>query len=322
MKKNNLLLIIFIYTSKFLLAQDPEFSQFYANPLYLNPALTGTSQKLENAAGRATLNYRNQWQGSYRTWCAGWDQGFDKVHGGFGAQIVHDAMADGLIQSSEIRGFYSYHMNLGKEENQLYAGLQLSYGNRFIDFSRLKFGSQVVPGVGFIDSGMAGGMSDAISYPNAAFGLVFSNTKITFGAAIHNLLEPNISFYQSPNEVIPKRYTVHFGYHFQEEGWGLSAKPQLLFMQQRNFSQAVIGSSFNFKNIQAGLWYRQTFGQYRNADAVIFSAGYMSDHIQFLYSYDMTVSDGRSAIPSSHELSLAYRWKTKQKRHSTGKMFF
>ncbi len=39
-------------------AQDPEFSQFYANPLYLNPALAGA-----NICPRAILNYRNQWPG-------------------------------------------------------------------------------------------------------------------------------------------------------------------------------------------------------------------------------------------------------------------
>ena len=37
-------------------AQDVIYSQFYANPLYLNPALAGA--KLNS---RVTLNYHNQW---------------------------------------------------------------------------------------------------------------------------------------------------------------------------------------------------------------------------------------------------------------------
>jgi hypothetical protein len=37
-------------------AQDPEFTQFYANPLYLNPAFAGT-----NRCPRLVMNYRNQW---------------------------------------------------------------------------------------------------------------------------------------------------------------------------------------------------------------------------------------------------------------------
>ena len=37
-------------------AQDPEFTQFYANPLYLNPAFAGTGR-----CPRIIMNYRNQW---------------------------------------------------------------------------------------------------------------------------------------------------------------------------------------------------------------------------------------------------------------------
>ena len=36
--------------------QDPQFSQFYAAPLYLNPAFAGSTNQ-----GRAGTNYRNQW---------------------------------------------------------------------------------------------------------------------------------------------------------------------------------------------------------------------------------------------------------------------
>src|SRR5688572_33456724 len=38
-------------------AQDPNFSQFFASPLTLNPALTGKFDGLFRVAG----NYRNQW---------------------------------------------------------------------------------------------------------------------------------------------------------------------------------------------------------------------------------------------------------------------
>ncbi|HWC54182.1 MAG TPA: type IX secretion system membrane protein PorP/SprF, partial [Chitinophagaceae bacterium] len=38
-------------------AQDPNFSQFFASPLTLNPALTGKFDGVYRVAG----NYRNQW---------------------------------------------------------------------------------------------------------------------------------------------------------------------------------------------------------------------------------------------------------------------
>ncbi len=43
--------------SQMLTAQDPRFSQYYASPWNLNPALTGVF----NGRWRATANYRDQW---------------------------------------------------------------------------------------------------------------------------------------------------------------------------------------------------------------------------------------------------------------------
>ena len=39
-----------------LFAQDPHFSQFYANPMYINPAFAGSTNH-----GRIVTNARNQW---------------------------------------------------------------------------------------------------------------------------------------------------------------------------------------------------------------------------------------------------------------------
>ena len=63
-------------------AQDPAFSQFYANPLYLNPALAGSAN-----CPRVILNYRNQWPGiaaTYVTYSASYDQYVDAIQGGIG----------------------------------------------------------------------------------------------------------------------------------------------------------------------------------------------------------------------------------------------
>jgi type IX secretion system PorP/SprF family membrane protein len=62
------LLILYIILSAFLKdlklnAQDMHFTQFYASPLYLNPAFTGA-----NVCSRATLVYRNQWPGINRAY--------------------------------------------------------------------------------------------------------------------------------------------------------------------------------------------------------------------------------------------------------------
>src|SRR5215207_7353319 len=48
---------LFCLLTVFALAQDPNFSQFFASPLTLNPAFTGKFDGDFRVAG----NYRNQW---------------------------------------------------------------------------------------------------------------------------------------------------------------------------------------------------------------------------------------------------------------------
>lgn len=44
-------------------AQDPHFTQFYASPLYMNPAAAGSATHDGAAAARTIAQYRNQWSG-------------------------------------------------------------------------------------------------------------------------------------------------------------------------------------------------------------------------------------------------------------------
>src|SRR5258706_12481046 len=46
-----------LFSGAVVIAQDPNFSQFFASPLTLNPALTGKFDGVYRVAG----NYRNQW---------------------------------------------------------------------------------------------------------------------------------------------------------------------------------------------------------------------------------------------------------------------
>ena len=102
LKKINLVMIFavvcFFSSQKESKAQDPAFSQFYANPLYLNPAFSGSAPK---GAPRGNLNYRDQWPGigrTYVTTAVSYDQYVDKVGGGLGVKFVNDRSGDGNLQ--------------------------------------------------------------------------------------------------------------------------------------------------------------------------------------------------------------------------------
>src|SRR6187549_3041927 len=57
MRKAFVIIIALVLLKTELSAQDPHFSQFFASPLTLNPALTGKFDGLFRVAG----NYRDQW---------------------------------------------------------------------------------------------------------------------------------------------------------------------------------------------------------------------------------------------------------------------
>ncbi|MCF8416279.1 MAG: PorP/SprF family type IX secretion system membrane protein, partial [Crocinitomicaceae bacterium] len=112
MKK--LLIIMIIGLSSFAAkAQDPTFTQFYANPLYLNPAFAGS-----HGCPRFALNYRNEWpslSGNYVTYSASYDQYFKNISGGFGVLATHDQQGQGTINTSMLGLVYSYHLTLGRK---------------------------------------------------------------------------------------------------------------------------------------------------------------------------------------------------------------
>lgn len=291
-----------------LQAQDPHFTQFYAAPLYMNPASAGNAVCDETPAGRATGQYRNQWSGRFNTLNLSWDQPFDFAHGGFGFQYVHDVAGSGLILSQSLAAYYSYAAELN-DKFRLRIGLQAGMVNRSVDMNKIIFADQL-DSLHSFDPNQPGYSS--ISYPTFAPGFLFSGKNFYVGGAVFNFNQPNWSFYQNPNEYQPRRITLHGGYTFQVKE-NLKITPQAQFMKQSLFRELLFGSNVSYKRFVAGAWFRQLFGNYNHSDAIAFTLGYESKTLRFMYSYDRTISAGRSAIPFSHEITLSYAWKTKQK---------
>src|SRR6266481_262099 len=91
-------------------AQDPQFSQFYAAPLYLDPAFAGATGQ-----ARVGANYRNQWpaiDANFNTISAFGDFYNESKNVGFGAIITKDR--EGLLglQSTSIGLMASYDLKI------------------------------------------------------------------------------------------------------------------------------------------------------------------------------------------------------------------
>ena len=117
MKKYNkisLILLLMVLSMQGVKAQDVGFSQFYANPLYLNPAFAGSK-----VAPRISLTYRAQWPGlvsAFTTVSGSYDQYIPDLHGGIGAIVMSDRQGDhGILGTTSLGAMYSFRFKLHED---------------------------------------------------------------------------------------------------------------------------------------------------------------------------------------------------------------
>lgn len=304
------LLVTFVFLSAFafsgdVMAQDPHFTQFYANPLYLNPAFAGSVR-----CPRFVLNYRNQWpniSGTYVTYSASYDQHIDALSGGIGLLAYSDNAGKGTLKTTNVSGIYSYQLNVTREFS-VKAGFQATYAQKSLDWSKLTFGDMIDARSGFIyDTKEVQGSNNA-NYFDVSAGILGFSKRYFAGAAVHHLTQPDESVING-NSKLPMKITAHAGAVIPIGGPNsdVSISPNILFMKQQNFQQLNLGLYFQKGPIVGGLWYR-------NQDAFILLIGIQMNTFKFGYSYDVTVSKLTNKTAGSHEVSTSFVLPCKPKK--------
>lgn len=291
-------------------SQDISFSQFYANPLYLNPAFSGSV-----GVPRVALQYRNQWHSfnnAFTTYSAAFDIPVKKLQGGIGGYLLNDAQADGILKMLQINLSYAVFIRLS-ENYRLHGALQAGYNQNSLNTSRLVFADNLDPNYG--NHGSSGELA-TLTDPNFAFvdfsaGILIYSQRLFYGIAAHHLTEPNQSFYQGIDEFarLDRKYSAHFGARLPVYLYGHNRKkfdisPQFIAQIQGKSQQLNYGIFATKSGITIGTWFRQNFGL--RYDAVIFMVGFMKRSWQINYSYDFTVSGLRGASGGTSEISLTF----------------
>lgn len=284
-------------------AQDPQFTQFFANPLYLNPALAGSAR-----GPRLTMNYRNQWPGltgTFVTYTASYDQYVKAIDGGVGIILLNDQAGEGTLRTTRVAAQYAYQVNLSRSF-AIRAGAEVCYFKRSLDWNKLTFGDMIDPRKGFIYNTQDTPRGDGAAGVDFSAGIMGYSEFVYFGFAAHHLTQPDESLIQG-NSKLPMKSTVHVGAKFNikdsKYGSGSSSfvSPNILFQQQADFKQLLFGLYMTKGPIVGGVWYR-------NKDAFIVLAGVQTPLIRFGYSYDVTVSKLTTKTQGSHELSLTMQF--------------
>lgn len=308
-----------------LWAQDIRYSQFFNNPLSVNPALTGSG--IEHL--RATISYRRQDAGPANPFTTK-GASVDKIIGkwGLGFNIHSNGAGDASVKSLNLAGSLSYRLFFGyKSSQELAAGLQMGLLSRSINPAKFTFDNQFNEDIGY-DPSIASGETfenNSVVRPSINVGMQWKHhgrkksakVRPYLGYAAFHMNRPDVSFFGDEVRYDIK-HSINAGadIRISEE---LLIKPSILHTQQGPFNETVFGVLGNYQHgsdnqIQAGL-----FG--KAGRAFVFYAGYQMDRFLVGMSYDVASGPIHEAGKgyNAFELSLTFTPKAKEKPAKTEK---
>jgi type IX secretion system PorP/SprF family membrane protein len=290
-------------------AQDPQFSQFYANQVLLSPAFTGAAE-----GPRLALNYRSQWAGipgHYKTFAAAFDMpiSIGVTKHGVGLSFMADQAGAGNLTKLDVLFNYAYNIQLGRD-HALRFGLAAGIQQASIDFFQLRFPNQIDPFRSPNEPLPPSGENAIDSRINEQInaGVLYYNRYIWAGFNVNHITTPQQRFLNtstSGDAALPRRYTAFAGAKipFDRDRSGSRAiSPAIMFRNQGPFTQLDLGTYLTIEPVVFGVWYRGLFSE---SDAIVGLIGLRRGMFSFGYSYDVTISELTNAISAgSHEVSL------------------
>lgn len=299
-------------------AQDPQFSQYYQAPLYLNPGFTGITPQQ-----RVVFNHRIQWPNlpqAFATYAASYDIFVDELRSGFGFLLTTDKMGSASWRTTTLGFLYSFKVKI--TDNFVFSpGLYFGYGSNGLDRSKLRMGDGLqYDGVSLDPEINRLGRQ---SYFDFGSGFLIYNKNLFFGAAFAHMNQPNLSVLGDVSR-LPLKTAIHGGARLNLSGTGPHSPvrqsyltPSFIYrIQGKSFSQLDLGVNYHVDPVSIGVWYRgkpfeSTVINSVAQDAMIVQMGLYFKYFTVGYSYDFTISEMQTASGGAHEVSLIVEFQAK-----------
>lgn len=324
MKRLYLLGLIWMVTCGVALAQDPQFSQFYQAPLYLNPGFTGITPQQ-----RIVFNNRIQWPNlpqAFTTFAASYDVWVDELRSGFGVLATTDKMGSAGWRTTTASLLYSYKVRIN-DKLVFSPGLSFGYGINGLDRSKLRLGD----GLEFNGQSLDPELNRLGNqqYFDFGSGFLFYTRVVWVGASFNHMNRPNLTLLNSEAR-LPMKTTLHAGARIPlYNGPRTTAKisyitPSFIYRNQGPINQLDLGVNYHVDPVSLGIWYRgkpfdeNVIGTI-NQDALIFTMGLYLSNLNIGYSYDFNVSGLSTSAGGAHEISLIYEFVAKPVARSVKK---
>ena len=316
-----------------LYAQDPVFSQFYNSGLYLNPALLSEEENMY-----FNFAHRSQWGSLEFPYTTSQVSliipYFNDKHvrpeghvGGVGISFYGDEAGQGSnLKTYGGNASFAYNLHLSnKTVNRITFGMQMGFIHKNIDRNELEWGEQYNPFIGFDNTIVPVDLDQIqnrtfLDVTAGAFWRYYANSEmdniqsVYAGISAGHLNNPDESVIEGNESRLPVLYKAHGGMIF-----ALSQKASIsanfLSLLQDQVNQTNIGSFLSYQlpfdtrgqmsNLvtRIGAWYRLE-------DSFIASIEFLTNNLQFGFSYDWNVTSLRynNRGTGSFEISMGYRF--------------
>ncbi len=329
--KKLLLTLVAIITLVTVQAQDKHFTQFYAAPLTLNPALTGAF----DGRYRAGMIYRDQWRNvldnPYRTLAASIDVKFDlnlnsryKDAFAVGLLFYNDEVSGIDFSTNQIALSGAFHKGLDYDKTQfLSVGFQGGLAQRNINYERLFFDDQF----NSLDAyDLATGEElpeNNFTYSDLSVGVNYTfkpSRKMSFfiGGAMHHVLRPQVTFYGAEEPSGDSRLYSQYSAQLSANlpiAERVSLSPRYLIAIQGPHMEMNTGANIRYQidtyganALHIGTWVRpvSNFDNALDLDALVLLLGLELNAVMIGLSYDLNLNDISTTRQGAFELSLTY----------------
>lgn len=294
-----LLACTFILVAKAVNAQDAHVSQFYANPVYLNPSLAGMSGLYRAGAG-----FRSQGKGEQHaiTSLLILDAPLG-ANSGWGLHFSNDIRMAGILNTTSFGTSLAHRVDLSPT-SKLAMGLQVGLYQKELDWSGLVFEDQLDERDGIVGGTDERFGRDKVVKADVTVGMAYSSEVLFGGIKISHINRPTENFAMESTSELPIKTTLHGGAILPVGNQYRNpaiVSPNVIYEKQGTFEYLHLGFYYGNEVWTAGMWYRLN-------DAVIASLGMnLSENFRVGYSYDMAVND-YNVGNNAHEVSVNYQF--------------
>lgn len=295
--------------------QDPAYSMYMFNGLFINPAYAG-SHEVISVMGI----YRHQWvgiDGAPRTANLSMHTPFRKDQYAIGGVISNDKI--GLSNTFSVTPSFAYRLRLPKD-NRLCFGIQAA-------FTYFYQGNTKADLINPVDNSFS--VNENLFVPNIGFGIYAYGKRYYIGVSAPHLMPSSLSKkvgvlkYNDAVARIYNYYVFTAGYVFGKDPSIVKFRPSLLMKWQKglpkNIPQFDISLALLFiDRLWVGVSYR-TGGteKYYGQSVIGFLAFKCTPQLQIGYAYDGEISALNKFTSGTHEIMIGYDFWYNKKRFVT-----